>query len=984
MNLKIAYSICIAFCLSLTANADHASDRAAIEGLANLTTAPTLYEVDESNAAFQSSETVTDLVPSETEQTLKNIFFDSIDYNGNPTRVYAWVGMPKWQAGDAPLPAVVLVHGGSGMAYSTWVDLWAERGYVAIAIDTEGAANTTSRHNKGGPRRSGVFNEANVDIGNQFMYHATAGSILANSLMRSLTFVDETKVGIHGVSWGGVITSTVIGVDTRFAFAIPTYGCGHMWDGIGKWQEAINNAGGTDYYKNVWDPMLYLENATMPIMWLTWLNDSTFNLDCQANSYNQAPGTRMVSMIQGMKHSHAFTWRRADSYDFADSIVGNNAGSVGVSANNPWCVQKSLSLVGDQVTVSFESTRPLTSATLYHSNEMGDSKAFSWTTVTLTDFAETSTGSGIWQGTATLPSDVTAWFVNVTADTSIFETNYLPGETNYVTETVFVSSRLEERVIIQQPSLVAMELASADTSATASVSVDFTAIHNLEITSVEFINPSHPGAFSTTEEFTFGLVTGAAFDVTFNNSIAGLTSGESASTTLRLTWVALDNVTTDTIDIPLSATVSSDQSSAFTWDGGGSKSRWSTAGNWLGDSAPPTDSTIEVVLADAGSRTSSNTYNDYELSSLSFDESIDEAFTINVFRSSAYVRTLTMDNNGSSASITVEAGAEGDCLIDDYDTAGSLILNDHLNIVHHGSGSLVFDLTISQEDGESNGITKSGTGAVIFSGLNTYTGDTIVEAGSLTLEPDASLSFIPTTNGICNQIAGVTAGSGIVNLNGHIHLNLENANSSPGNSWLLVGETDLTANYSESTFSVNSSLGAFSNNEGIWTLESGVSLWTFSESTGSLEVTTIAAAAYNDWATSSFTHLFTDTDSSVDFDNDGLSNFLEFVFGGDPTISEEGIAPVVSESNTGFQVSFRRSDIFKQSPTASIAVEVSGDLSFSSPEYNIVIGNSTESGPIEPLGASYTVENSDGLDSITATIPMASTLKNFVRLSITQ
>ena len=110
--------------------------------------------------------------------------------------------------------------------------------------------------------------------------------------------------------------------------------------------------------------MLYLENATMPIMWLTWLNDSTFNLDSQANSYNKAPGTRMVSMIQGMKHSHAWAWSRADSYDFADSIVGNNAGSVGLSAGNPWCVQNSLSLVGNQVAVEFESTRPLTSATL--------------------------------------------------------------------------------------------------------------------------------------------------------------------------------------------------------------------------------------------------------------------------------------------------------------------------------------------------------------------------------------------------------------------------------------------------------------------------------------------------------------------------------------------------------------------------------------------------------------------------------------------
>ena len=60
------------------------------------------------------------------------------------------------------------------------------------------------------------------------MYHAVADTVLANSLLRSLPGVDADKVGIMGISWGGVITSTVIGIDDRFAFAIPTYGCGDL------------------------------------------------------------------------------------------------------------------------------------------------------------------------------------------------------------------------------------------------------------------------------------------------------------------------------------------------------------------------------------------------------------------------------------------------------------------------------------------------------------------------------------------------------------------------------------------------------------------------------------------------------------------------------------------------------------------------------------------------------------------------------------
>ena len=983
--LKFLCASCIASCFALSVFADHASDRAAIAALGNLTTAPTMYEVDTSASVYQSSNTVTTLNPSATVQTLDSIFFDSVDYSNNPTsnptRVYAFVGMPAWQVGDDPLPAIVLVHGGNGMAYQTWVELWAERGYVAITIDTEGASNTTGRHNRGGPRRTGVFNESNVAIEDQFMYHATAGSILANSLLRSLPFVDDTKVGIHGVSWGGVIASNVIGVDDRFAFAIPTYGCGHMWDGVGKWQEAIFNAGGTDYYKNVWDPMLYLENATMPIMWLTWLNDSTFNLDSQANSYNKAPGTKMVSIIQGMKHSHLWTWRRADSYDFADSIVGNNAGSVGLSAGNPWCVQNSLSLAGNQVTVEFESTRPLTSATLYHSNEMGDSKGFSWTTVTLTNFAETSPSSGIWQGTAMLPSDATAWFVNVTADTSILATAYIPGETTYISETIYVSSRLQEVVDVVQPNPLALTFPISALNATENVSVDFTAIYNLEIISIDFINETHLGAFSADEEFIFGLLDDTPFEVAFDNAIAGLSVGESATAILRLTWVALDNVTTETIDIPLSATADNSVAVTYTWDGGGSNKRWTVGENWVSNNSPPSNSLdpyTDVIISDIGA-TESNLYNNYTIRNLTFDVSVDDAFTINVFRSSLFVRTLTFDHGGSNVEITVDAGSGGDIEVSDFDTAASIILNDSLDIVHNGTGTLTFDLTIEEETGEANGITSSGSGSVILSGANIYTGDTIIEAGSLTMGADSSLTFVPTSNGVNNQLSGILSGTGAVNLNGEINIDLSSADITWGNTWVLVDDSNLNVVYDSGSFSVNSSLGTFTSKAGVWSLTSGDHVWIFTQSTGTLEV---SSAPYETWAGGSYTHPFTDTDPSADFDLDGLSNLLEFVLGGDPTISEEGIAPAISHLGSDLQITFRRSDASKQFPAIGVKVEATEDLTFTTPANDIEFESSSDSGPIGAQGASYTVINDAGFDTVTVTIPMGALSKNFVRLVV--
>ncbi|MEJ6567261.1 MAG: hypothetical protein QNL80_00220, partial [Akkermansiaceae bacterium] len=798
-------------------------------------------------------------------------------------------------------------------------------------------------------------------------------------------FVDDSKVGIHGISWGGLITSTVIGIDTRFAFAIPSYGCGHMWDGIGKWQENISDAGGTDYYKNVWDAMLWLENATLPIMWLSWPKENNFNIDSQANSYNKAPGTRMVSLIPDMRHSQAFTWRRADSYDFADSIVGNNSSSTGISTNNPWCLEKSRSLVGDQITVEFESTRTLTGASLIYTNQMGSTTFMDWPSVAVDSFAETSPGSGIWQITATLPSDANGWFVNVTADTSISTTAYLPGETTYFSNTVYASSRLQEVVTVQPPSTVELALSETATSVTGNARVDFTAIHNLEITSVDFVNETHPSAFSTDEEFTFGLITGTPFQVTFDNSVAGLNLGESATAILRLTWVALDNVTTSTIDIPLSAIVDNSQAVIFIWDGNGSNLRWTTAENWVNDTVPPTNSQTpytEVIISDAGGFTSSNTYANFSLKSLTFDDSIDDSFTLNIFRASSFVRTLTFDHGGNNASLDVNAGSSGNILISDFDTTASLILNNSLDLAHNGTGTLTLDLAIAEQSGEANGITSSGSGSVIFQGTNHYNGDTIVEAGTSTMDASSSLNFVPSSNGTSNQLAGLPSGTGTIHLNGAINLNLSTADSTEGNSWLLIDDTNLNVSYDSETFSVNSSLGAFTNNSGVWTFDAGGQIWTFTQATGILE---ISGNPYDTWAASSFTHPFTSTSPTEDPDNDGLPNLLEFVLGGDPTISQNGIGLSVTRSGSNFQMTFRRSDLSKASPAADLVIEASNDLTFTTPANDITIGNTSDNGPIGPLQASYTVANSAAFDTVTVIIPMNTMADQlFVRLAVSQ
>src|SRR3990170_2271228 len=153
---------------------------------------------------------------------VRAMFFDALPYRGKPTRVFAWLGVPMKAGVEHKVPGVVLVHGGGGTAYKEWVRKWNDEGFAAISIAVEGQTDehaadgkTWKRHAWLGPARLGIYADAAEPLAEQWMYHAVADTVLANSLLRSLPQVDAEKVGLVGISWGGIIASTVMGIDTR-------------------------------------------------------------------------------------------------------------------------------------------------------------------------------------------------------------------------------------------------------------------------------------------------------------------------------------------------------------------------------------------------------------------------------------------------------------------------------------------------------------------------------------------------------------------------------------------------------------------------------------------------------------------------------------------------------------------------------------------------------------------------------------------------
>lgn len=263
---------------------------------------------------------------------LHAIYYQGLPYKGKETRVFAYYGLPKGASAKNKVPGVVLVHGGGGTAFDEWVRIWNRHGYAAIAMDLEGrkptgvrmeVSKTKKRHKWAGPINAAFLDIPNESITDQWMYHAVADVILGNSLLRSFEQIDEKKIGITGISWGAIVSNLVIGLDDRFSFAVPVYGCSYLYEMEGYFRRQYKKFPPEfkKIQKNLWDGSNYLPNAKMPILWLNGTNDLCFFPPTFFKSTKAATGSKAKYMKIEMAHSHTHGWREPEIYAFADSIT---------------------------------------------------------------------------------------------------------------------------------------------------------------------------------------------------------------------------------------------------------------------------------------------------------------------------------------------------------------------------------------------------------------------------------------------------------------------------------------------------------------------------------------------------------------------------------------------------------------------------------------------------------------------------------------
>lgn len=305
---------------------------------------------------------------------VEDLYYEGEPRNGKPTRIFAYLGRPATNT-DRKLPAMLLVHGGGGKAFKDWADHWAQRGYIALAMDLSG-------NGPSGPLPDGMPDQSDQskfrdfgegEVRDMWSYHAVAAVLRGHALLRALPEVDANRIGVTGISWGGYLTCIIAGIDSDLKVAVPVYGCGFLGDNsywTDKSLAAMKPESRQLWLKN-FDPSQYLAWVHCPTLFLNGTTDFAYPLDSYQKSYRLVPEKfRHVDTIVGLPHGHIWTFEEVDA--FVDNALRGGKPLPQVGA---------VKLSATTASVPVSTVIPLKSATLNYTTDSGVWQKRTWKTV---------------------------------------------------------------------------------------------------------------------------------------------------------------------------------------------------------------------------------------------------------------------------------------------------------------------------------------------------------------------------------------------------------------------------------------------------------------------------------------------------------------------------------------------------------------------------------------------------------------------------
>lgn len=362
------------------------------------------------------------------ESPIRSLIFSGPEYEGKATEVFAFYATPGSVARkpelDKNLPAVVCLHGGGGTAFAEWVNLWAQRGYAAIALDFSGRrpsapsfdpatdqliiqpnhrAILRERLAHGGPEQGGneKFQDAGGDLTDDWQHHAISNIMLAHSLIRSFPEINAERTAVTGISWGGYLTCLAASIDERFKAAVPVYGCGFLDEGESVQKPQIDRLPEEtrQWWINNYDPSKHLVNCRVPILFVNGTNDVHYPLDSYMKSFRAVPGEKNLRIQVNMSHGHPPGWEPIEIELFIASKINAGQGLARISKPE---------IKNGIISAEFAAEVPVKEAALHWTTDVGLLSKRIWHSSSLTKFQPNLITA------PQPPAESTIWYLTVT------------------------------------------------------------------------------------------------------------------------------------------------------------------------------------------------------------------------------------------------------------------------------------------------------------------------------------------------------------------------------------------------------------------------------------------------------------------------------------------------------------------------------------------------------------------------------------------
>ncbi|MBE6549807.1 MAG: hypothetical protein E7670_05205 [Ruminococcaceae bacterium] len=349
--------------------------------------------------------------------------------NMGATRVFAYLGIPDGATAQNKAKGMVCTHGGGGQAYAQYCLEAVRHGYAAIAFDTEGCyaesgikALSTLKDTLGHKGKD-KFTTAKSALTEQWIYYVISDCAFMNTVLRSLDNVDETKVGITGISWGGMSVTTASCYDSRFAFCIPVYLSyfTSSQTNTGKFGDSTYNPGFDEFAAELWHNAQALEGSRVPTLIINSQKDTFADISSTMMTYNtlKKNNSHAYMLIKpDLVHGQAQGASPAEIYRFADWVCSGYA-----NEKSFYTFDKEIThSLGKsyEVKVAVPSNITDVTATLYYTTEALSysssyvlEQTFASVAVSQTgDITTDSNGNSVYTFTVAVPDDAYLYYIS--------------------------------------------------------------------------------------------------------------------------------------------------------------------------------------------------------------------------------------------------------------------------------------------------------------------------------------------------------------------------------------------------------------------------------------------------------------------------------------------------------------------------------------------------------------------------------------------